>query len=219
MKRSDHLLLNKVHYPVEVLGFGSRIGIWTQGCTIECEGCISMDTWAADHSSAVPVEAVLTMVKERLDEGLDGLTISGGEPFDQPEALAMLLSGLAEWRNQTGREFDLLAYSGRNRHYLERHHAGILDYLDAVVAGPFVAGLPASNGWAGSSNQELVLITDLGRERYSELRDSGKPKSLQVAVDSEDIWFIGIPEPGDMDLVLEALEARGIDPGSPTWRP
>ncbi len=48
-----NILLNKAHFPVTVLGPGRRIGIWLQGCSIGCAGCISQDTWEADATKAM----------------------------------------------------------------------------------------------------------------------------------------------------------------------
>ena len=38
------LALSRMHFPVTTLGPGNRIGIWVQGCTIRCPGCVSADT-------------------------------------------------------------------------------------------------------------------------------------------------------------------------------
>ena len=43
---SDQIGLNRVHFPVTALGPGRRVGIWLQGCSIRCPGCMSLDTWA-----------------------------------------------------------------------------------------------------------------------------------------------------------------------------
>ena len=78
------IALSRIHYPVRTLGPGARIGVWFQGCAIRCPGCVSMDTWAVGQHVTT-----LDEVKEGLLPFLasDGVTISGGEPFDQPEAL------------------------------------------------------------------------------------------------------------------------------------
>jgi len=49
------LELNKAHWPVTVLGPGRRIGLWVQGCTIHCKGCVSQDTWPRDPAKAIAV--------------------------------------------------------------------------------------------------------------------------------------------------------------------
>src|SRR5919197_588417 len=92
------LLLAKAHYPVTTLGPGTRAGLWTQGCTIGCVGCLSRDTWHPDPRTAVPVGTVLGWLAS-LPGPVDGVTISGGEPFQQPDALAALLHGIREWHD------------------------------------------------------------------------------------------------------------------------
>ena len=63
--------------------------VWIQGCSIRCEGCISADTWAAGRGETT-VDEVFASISAWLLEA-DGVTVSGGEPFDQPSGLAALL--------------------------------------------------------------------------------------------------------------------------------
>ena len=84
------LALSRLHFPIMSLGYGRRIGIWTQGCAIGCKGCMSVDTWASRPAN-IPVDEIVTRVDRWLAEA-DGITLSGGEPFDQPEAIVALLS-------------------------------------------------------------------------------------------------------------------------------
>src|SRR3982750_2714627 len=100
--------LNKAHFPVTVLGPGRRIGLWLQGCSIGCPNCISRDTWEAEPGKAIEIAALLAWCREVTQNVLDGVTISGGEPFDQPDALLALLRSLGNWRTESGVDFDLL---------------------------------------------------------------------------------------------------------------
>ncbi len=77
--------LSRVHYPVTTLGPGRRLAVWFQGCSIRCPGCVSMDTWAPGRRR--DGRAVLEPGRPP-SRNADGLTVTGGEPFDQPEALA-----------------------------------------------------------------------------------------------------------------------------------
>jgi len=86
------LFLSRMHFPVTTLGFGRRVGIWFQGCSIQCPGCVSRDTWAFGRGET-SVESACETIDPWLKEA-DGVTISGGEPFDQPMALAALLGWL-----------------------------------------------------------------------------------------------------------------------------
>ena len=79
------IFLSRLHFPVTALGPGRRIGLWVQGCSIRCAGCISLDTWAPGKGSTT-VAAVAEVIMRWIDEA-DGLTISGGEPLDQADAI------------------------------------------------------------------------------------------------------------------------------------
>jgi anaerobic ribonucleoside-triphosphate reductase activating protein len=219
------LLLSKAHYPVTTLGPGTRAGIWTQGCTIGCAGCLSRDTWEADPRTRTPVEAVLGWLAS-LPGPVDGITISGGEPFQQPAAVAELLRGVHGWRGDAA--VDILIFSGYTYSRLTRvtQSREILDMCDAVVAGPYVDRRNDGSPLRGSSNQRLVPLTDLGRERYETGpgggASPGEGQRIQVSVndgpEGRRVYYIGIPRRGDMQQLSSALERAGVHAGEVSWR-
>lgn len=227
------LLLSRAHYPVTVLGPGTRAGIWTQGCTIHCSGCLSRDTWEADPGKAMPVDALLGWLASLPTP--DGVTISGGEPFQQPDAVRELLNGIHVWRGD--RPIDILVYSGYVYSWLRRRSWAqtLLRLCDAVIAGPYVAKraddtvrhpMRPNLTWRGSANQRLVPLSPLGHERYAHLLDETNTDvndedaaRIQLCVEDNRIYYIGIPRRGDMDRLTERLARAGIDPGEVSWRP
>jgi anaerobic ribonucleoside-triphosphate reductase activating protein len=210
--------LNRAHHPVTTLGPGSRIALWFQGCGIGGPGRVSRDTWAPDPAAEMGVPALLEWCAARPLSEVDGVTISGGEPFDQPDALAAVLAGLDRWRREVGREIDLLCYSGRTLPVLRRRFPAVLARLDAVIAGPYLDGGPTERPWRGSDDQPLVPLTALGRRRYADLPEPGRPR-LQLAVDDGSIWCIGIPRAGDLDRAETSLAERGVLLEDVSWRP
>jgi anaerobic ribonucleoside-triphosphate reductase activating protein len=209
--------LNRAHYPVTVLGPGRRVGLWVQGCGIGCAGCVARDTWAPDPGRAVAISEVVAWCAS-LDDA-EGVTISGGEPFDQPEPLDELLRQLDDWRAGSGREIDLLCYSGRNLTVLRHRFPHILARLDAVIPGPYKQDEAPGGRWRGSANQELVPLTDLGRRRYAEHVDQpAGPNRLQAAVSGDTVYHIGVPLPGDLDKLEAALARRGLRYAEASWR-
>jgi anaerobic ribonucleoside-triphosphate reductase activating protein len=214
------IAVNKAHYPVTVLGPGKRIGIWLQGCSIRCPNCVSKDTWDTDPGREMTVAALLAWCRRVAPEAPEGITLSGGEPFDQPKALAALLTGLHRWRSESGRDFDILCYSGYPLKTLRQKHAAILARLDAVIPEPYVDGLPLAHVWRGSANQPLVPLTLRGEARYRDHLETPaeEGKRMQIAVDGRRLWFIGIPQRGDM-AALEALcRERGLSMDAVSWR-
>lgn len=211
-------LVNRLHHPVTALGPGARAGIWLQGCSIGCKGCASADTWPADAGRAVPVEALIAWIGELAEAGVDGVTITGGEPFDQPEALAALLEGIEAVRAEQDAALDVLCFSGRTLRHLEANHPELLARCDAVIAGPYVRTRPTKRIWCGSDNQRLVPMTELGGRRYAAYvdREVERPP-LQVNVD-DGVWIIGVPRPGDLERLERRLADAGVTLEGASWR-
>lgn len=212
--------LNKAHFPVTTLGPGRRIGLWFQGCHVRCPGCCSRDTWSPDPDREIEVDELLAWCRSVAADGCDGVTITGGEPFEQPAALAELLDHLHQWRAELKEPFDLLCYSGLSLRRLERYHADVLRRLDALIPEPFVAGFEQTRTWRGSANQPLVLLSKLGRDRYAAWVDAGPgpEKRFQVAVDGAAVWFIGIPDRDALQQLEAAVRKRGVVLGGVSWR-
>jgi anaerobic ribonucleoside-triphosphate reductase activating protein len=213
------LLLAKAHYPVTSLGPGRRAGIWTQGCTLHCPGCLSRDTWEADPATAIPVRAVLGWLRSL--EQVDGVTISGGEPFQQPEALGELLRGIRAWAPP---DLDILVYSGYSLSRLRRAvwSRALLDLCDAVVAGPYIERLNSTDSghrWRGSANQRIIAVSALGQKRYRDAECGDTRPHMQVSVEGDRIYYIGIPRRGDMERLTERLSLSGVHGGEVSWRP
>jgi len=216
-----NILLNKAHFPVTVLGPGRRIGLWLQGCTIRCQGCVSQDTWPADPTRAMPVPALLDWCQRVAQGGCDGITLSGGEPFDQPKPLLALLRGLGDWRAQAGLDFDILCYSGYPLKTLSKRHAKLLALLDALIPEPFAAGRPLGGLWRGSDNQTLVPLSARGAARYAHSvahPQAEQSKRMQISVEDGKLWFIGIPHRGDMAALETLCRQRGLELRQVSWR-
>ena len=221
MPKPVTLQLNKAHWPVTVLGPGRRIGLWVQGCTIHCAGCVSQDTWPKDATKTIVVRDLVAWCKRTAGDALDGVTISGGEPFEQPDALFALLEGLHAWRDAKGFDFDVLCYSGYPLKTLEWKHAKLLALLDVVIPEPYVDALPLGNVWRGSANQPLVPLTARGRARYAEYVDTAPAtggKRMQAAIEGGRVWLIGIPDRGDMAAVESLCASRGLALTQVSWR-
>ena len=211
--------LNKAHFPVTTLGYGRRLGLWVQGCSIGCKGCVSQDTWDASGGWAVDVADILAWCDSSRKHEIDGITISGGEPFEQAQALKKLLDALDAWRQQLERPFDILCYSGLPLSKIRQGHADILASLDVLIPEPYVAKRTAPGPWRGSSNQPLVPLTQLGRARYGdEAQYVEDAPRIQVSLEHGAAWFIGIPKPGDLDKLEEYARARGVVLEDVSWR-
>lgn len=207
------LALSRVQFPVSTLGPGVRAAMWVQGCSIKCAGCASVDTWAIEPATT-PIDTVVNWLTDCVDRGAVGLTISGGEPFDQAGALATFLSTVRT--SDPLADLDVLVYSGYSLRVLRRRHAEILALVDAVMSEPFQAARPTDKPWRGSDNQVLTTLTPLGVARFSD-PPSGAP-ALQVSADGGQLWITGIPRAGDLDRLEKLLSERGVALEEVSWR-
>jgi len=210
---TPNLGLSRLHWPVTTLGYGRRVGIWFQGCSIRCVGCCSQDTWE-EATTTTRIEEILGWIAERPIESINGFTLSGGEPFDQPVALHYLLKVLR--RNYcVDQERDILVYSGYPWSTLQRNQGALLSQCDVLISGSYVAN--RAGGWLrGSDNQLIHLLSALGRARYGHAVDETTP-CLQYHFDGTSLWFIGIPRPGDLERLRERLYKVGINLGNVSW--
>lgn len=207
------LLLARCHFPVRGLGFGARTGIWLQGCSIRCPGCIVPETWEAREDEHRVALAPLLAAVQPWVEASDGVTISGGEPFDHPDGLLALLAALRALRPDA----DLLVYSGYPWRKLEREHADVLAYCDVVVSEPFrMAGAHAATALAGAGNQQVHLLTALARERYRGWRAFSAAAS--VAVDGAAVRMAGIGAVQRLGERSRRHPAGGMGGSPHAWR-
>ena len=202
------IFVSRLHFPVTTLGLGRRAGLWFQGCSLHCPGCVSADTWA--HGlGATTLEAVMKTLTPWLAEA-DGVTISGGEPMEQPEALEELLAAL---RSGMRADQDVLLYSGQAWEKIAPQMASWRQGPDALICDPFLQSSAQTLMWRGSDNQRLVPLTALGRRRYEPwlhaLREEG-PKALDLFFDGDSVWMAGIPDAGSLAALQQALAAAGF---------
>ena len=137
-------------------GPGTRAVLWLQGCDLACPGCFNPATHAVEGGR---VRAVADLVAEieALGDGIEGISITGGEPLQQPESVLHLLATL---RSRT--RLSMLLLSGYTLEEIRSQPRGpdILAHLDVLIDGPFMARRRLARGLRGSANQRIHLLTD-----------------------------------------------------------
>lgn len=138
-------------------GPGLRYAIFVQGCSHACPGCHNPES--QPHEGGI-VRSIADVVAEIQANGLvKGVTLSGGEPFEQAASCAEV----ARWLKELG--YDIWTYTGYQYEELlaraERDDAvcALLEVTDVLVDGPYVASLRSLGlRWCGSSNQRLIDV-------------------------------------------------------------
>lgn len=126
--------------------------------------------------------------------GAAGVSISGGEPFEQAEELHALLKLLA----QAGIE-DIIIYSGATLEDLCRQYPWITVLASCLIDGAFMRNMPTWDGWRGSANQRVSIF------RHQSLYENWlrTPKGqLQLARHGDNTFMLGIPRIEDAEKLL-----------------
>lgn len=187
-------------------GPGLRAVVWLQGCTLGCRSCFNPESH--DPAGGEPV-AVADLVAEILSDAaaLEGVTVSGGEPFQQPAALLALLTGL-----RGGGRLSTLVFSGYDLAQLERQPLGraCLERIDVLVAGRYVPARHRGRGLLGSSNQRIHLLTD----RYGPAELADLPEAeLQIDTAGRiSLTGVGAPAATSLGALPEDLPKAHTQP-------
>ena len=159
-------------------GPGPRSVVWVSGCSIRCRGCINPHLWERDPQAATTVEAVLAALEPGRLGGDVGVTVVGGEPFEQDDLGALCQAIATRWPRVPGFP-RLIVYSGYTLGQL-RLNANVLTalaHIDILVDGPFIAALACPDlGYRGSSNQRVL---DVAAARQRGATQKSTPPSLE----------------------------------------
>lgn len=179
--------IDRIYYPVQTLGYGNRVGIWTIGCIHHCEKCSNPELWESDTTKDISIEKIIKCVRQAKD--MDGVTITGGDPFEQAEELYHLVKELKILGIK-----DILVYSGytldelRTKGQIER---AILAEIGILVDGRYVDSLNDNKSFRGSINQTIHVLNEELADRYWGA-DDWKRKT-QIVINHNQIQAIGLP--------------------------
>lgn len=148
-------------------GPGPRLVFWTQGCAKRCPGCINGPFLPATRARVTTVAEMIAVIPAY---GIDGVTLSGGEPVLQAAALVPLL------REVRDRGLTVVCYTG---YRVEELHAcqvagEFLSLIDLLIDGEYHQELPRAGVYQPSANQRLHFLSG----RIAPREFSGCPETV-----------------------------------------
>lgn len=167
---------------VTVLGPYLRFGLWVQGCVRNCAGCVSPDARSLSGGYERDVGELAEEIL--LIPEIEGITISGGEPFLQSQALYELLQDI-----KRKRDLGVIVYTGYS--FSEISKDPLVELCDALIDGEYVKEMDDGLSLRGSKNQKLIFLTDRYRDELH-IGEFGRRTELLNTLEGG-VSMVGVP--------------------------
>jgi anaerobic ribonucleoside-triphosphate reductase activating protein len=202
----DSLAVYMTDPNVTTLGPGTRYTIWVQGCPLGCPGCLVPDS----HEDLSSTRHPLSVISQDIitTHGIEGVTLSGGEPFAQASQLAKLIEEVREVR-----DIGVIVYTGYTQRELLKgiitsprgDWAQLYSLVDLLIDGRYVKKLNDNRPLRGSSNQNIIPLTSRYLDYTASYGAEDTWRSVKLTYDSDSLRILGIPS----SELLKSLYDRG----------
>ncbi|WP_170018542.1 4Fe-4S single cluster domain-containing protein [Campylobacter sp. RM16190] len=172
-------------------GPGKRMAIWTQGCLKRCKNCCNPHMQALKKREFIQTHNLIEKIeKSRKVNGIEGVTLLGGEPIIQSKGL----SKVAKWCKQNN--LSVLLFSGYTLQEMQLMNteglAELLEYTDVLIDGEYIDDLYNEDyGIVGSSNQKIHFLTN-----FYTLSDFKNEIKVDIIIEKDNIsmngWVINL---------------------------
>lgn len=142
-----------------VNGPGKRFTLWTQGCSKGCVNCFNPETWNNKNNIVLSTSEIFEMIK---DFELEGVTITGGDPFEQEEELLELLILISSLSLSKG----VIVFTGFTYDEIRENkiRKKCCDYIDVLIDGRYEDNNRVTDCFKGSSNQNIIYFSSKIKE-------------------------------------------------------
>jgi anaerobic ribonucleoside-triphosphate reductase activating protein len=173
----------------EAEGPGRRLALWFQGCPLRCPGCCNPEMLPFAGGQRLTLTEVLGQINAALVQGVEGITLLGGEPLAHAAGAAALARAVRR------SNLSVMVFTGwtleEARALPDPSVAELLAHVDILVDGPYVRELPETRRrWIGSSNQRIHFLTDRYR---ADDPCWDRPNTLEVRLRGGEVTVNGFP--------------------------
>jgi anaerobic ribonucleoside-triphosphate reductase activating protein len=188
----------------EAEGPGRRFALWLQGCPLRCPGCCNPEMLPFAGGRTMPVSEVLQAIDSAVKEGVEGITLLGGEPMAHTASVAVLA------RLVQARDLSVMVFTGFTLEEL-RENADpavhdLLAHTDILVDGPYRRDLPETRRrWIGSANQRVFFLSSRYRaDDPAWLR----PNTIEIRLSGLELEVNGFPAKPAVGIWRRGARAR-----------
>lgn len=195
------------------LGPGKRFAIWVQGCCFNCRDCISPEWIPQTQGTLVEPKKLAEAIASVPD--IVGLTVSGGEPMLQAQALSELFTELRfnlskrSQKQTTATEFSIVCYTGFTLEELQAKSDPAIDRvlaaIDVSIDGQYIPELNDNRGWRGSTNQRVHFLTSRLKGEASAFVN--RPRDVEIHLRTDSALMVGVPPRNFSDKFKQAVES------------
>jgi len=183
-------VLNLYHFEPQIttLGPGKRAGIWFQGCDRNCSGCLVPESHRRNGGNPFEVDMLVDTIISQTN--IEGISISGGEPFLQQEELRTFLQRLKKIRP----DLSVVLFTGFLLNELNTpQQKEVINYIDILIDGPFKKSKQLVDPWRGSENQTIHFLST----RYNKTDHIQAVSGVEFFIRSGGrIFLSGVPPQG-----------------------
>ena len=159
--------IDRIIYPVNALGPGDRLVIWTVGCSKHCYMCANPELWDKDPCKEIDIDTLVDSIEKYIGNRiLDGITFTGGDPMEQFDELYRFLRIARNWTN------DILVYTGYTLDEIkkkigEEQFISFQGLCSVLIDGRYVDALNDDNyTLRGSKNQKIYYFDSTLQDKY-----------------------------------------------------
>ena len=142
-----------------VNGPGKRFTLWTQGCSKGCVNCFNPETWNNKNNIILSTSEIFELIE---NQQIDGVTITGGDPFEQEEELLELLILISSLSLSKG----VIVFTGFTYDEIRENkiREKCCDYIDVLIDGRYEDHNRVTDCFKGSSNQNIIYFSSKIKE-------------------------------------------------------
>lgn len=185
----DTLLISHYVKKTKVLGPYLRSALWVHGCPFSCPGCLASQMNVREPENVSPDSLADIFSSE---DGTEGITISGGEPFMQPGPLAKMLELI-----KAKRDYGVIIYTGYTIEKLKEKNdpdtEKLLGLTDILIDGNYVKELDDGVPYRGSSNQRILMLSDRYADVFEEYYLKAGKRNIEIDIEAKKVYLVGVP--------------------------
>lgn len=202
----DTLNLYMKRPQTRALGPGLRYGLWVQGCPLKCAGCLVPDSHSDAEGDRVSIHQLALDILAESE--IEGVTLSGGEPFVQARALSHLISLI-----RAKRDLGVITYTGYTQAQLLQKiqstphgaWAALYHQTDLLIDGRFVESMNDDGALRGSANQSVIPLTERYLGSLEAYGSTSEGRRVEVSWRYGELTLVGVPS----TKLLNTLRSSG----------